>query len=45
MSAYGGTKAPIEKDTVVPQISAQDQTQLHTDDTGGDGRPVVLIHG
>jgi len=29
----------------VPQISAQDQTQLHVEDTGGDGRPVVLIHG
>ena len=29
----------------MPQISAQDQTQLHVEDTGGHGRPVVLIHG
>ncbi|MGZ5403994.1 MAG: alpha/beta fold hydrolase [Nocardioides sp.] len=29
----------------MPQISAHDQTQLHVEDTGGEGRPVVLIHG
>ena len=29
----------------MPQISAADQTRLHVDDTGGDGRPVVLVHG
>jgi len=29
----------------VPQISAHDQTRLHVEDTGGEGRPVVLIHG
>jgi non-heme chloroperoxidase len=29
----------------VPKISTTDQTQLHVDDSGGDGRPVVLVHG
>lgn len=29
----------------MPNISTADQTQLHVDDSGGDGRPVVLIHG
>lgn len=29
----------------MPKISTADQTQLHVDDSGGEGRPVVLIHG
>ncbi|GAA1477380.1 alpha/beta hydrolase [Nocardioides aestuarii] len=29
----------------MPKISTADQTELHVDDSGGDGRPVVLIHG
>jgi non-heme chloroperoxidase len=29
----------------VPTISAADQTRLHVDDSGGTGRPVVLVHG
>ena len=29
----------------MPKISAADQTEIHVDDSGGEGRPVVLIHG
>lgn len=42
----GGTAAARVDDTVAPPMATADaQVRLHIEDSGGSGRPVVLVHG
>lgn len=42
-AAVGATAKP--QDTVRAEAASQDGVRLHIEDSGGGGRPVVLIHG
>jgi len=43
--AAAGAMANLEDSSSSATVPAQDAVRLHIDDSGGGGRPVVLIHG
>ena len=43
--AAAGAMANLEDSSSSATVPAQDTVRLHIDDSGGGGRPVVLIHG